>query len=338
MPLDTSHNSIFFKYPLNYNIDQTNDNAKKVSDNDYNTYASVNHGNSISIKIGDSNSKYTHIFIKSRGLSGITGDIGSDTDFGMSNIPTQIRKYDTPISSNFIRNQDYNTGDIILYSTIYYKVLRPISSDNAIYGSASKPLQTVINEFISAGRIGIGSNPNSFINQSYTELRYPKDKENMPAYSGNGYDNYLIKRTSEGNSAGISLTFYGSNIRIYEIMILEALFELAANSKFTKFEYKLTDRTGLIQQDIAGGLSKARAINNARWKHDIDYGAIFYNSESSDEILNFMQEHPNFAFAVEYSRYPHMVFPAVFPNLDAQIQFLTRIKGDHNVFFQISEA
>lgn len=282
MPLDNSHNTIFFSYPLNYNIDQESEAAINVSDNDFNTYSTED---SITLKIGSSNTKYDYIFIKAKNLATIAGgDI--DIDYSTS-LPTHIIRWEKDIAG--------------------------------LYGE-------------------INENDQDIIDLTQTERDALKDNYRSITYKG--FENYLINIDSDipPSDTEITLEFTGTGKEIYEVMVLNSVLEIGANSKFIKVEHNLIDRGGLIQEDIGGGISKAPAINNTRWKYDINYGAIFANGDANDTLIEFITENSNFGFCEEYSRFPWIVFPAVFPDLNTQIKFLTRQKNDNRVFFRLSES
>ena len=269
MPLETEHDSIFFKYPLNYGITNT---PSKVSDNDYNTYYTPT--SAIIQTIGSANVNYTHIFIKCQNVASIVSN------------PSNL------LGSDFI------------------SIEKNISVRN--FEGTSIPL------------------------------------------SVRGYQHFLIdvrdadidpKQRRSGTS--VSLTFTSMTnltMRIHEIIILDEILRLGANSEYTKIEYDRLDRGGLIQSDLASNLTKAPAINNTRWKWNVNYGAIFghdpdrFDRDKYEELLDFMEKYPNFTFACEYTRHPDRVFPALFPDLNVQLRFLNRYKNTNNAFFRISES
>ena len=80
-------------------------------------------------------------------------------------------------------------------------------------------------------------------------------------------------------------------------MVLESVLKIGANSKFIKVEHNVVDRGGIIQEDIGGGISKASAINNTRWKYDVNYGAIFANGDANDTLIEFITENIILDFA-----------------------------------------
>lgn len=150
-----------------------------------------------------------------------------------------------------------------------------------------------------------------------------------------------ISNESKSAAEALQFTFSpvsGQTVQIHEMMILDRVMELRANGNYTKIVSIVRDRSGIIQEDIEGGMSKAPGINNARWKRQIDYTALFKNGESYDKLIDFMTTYSNFAFAREPSRFPKEIFPSLFPSLEYQIENIGRRKtsGDR-VDFQIAE-
>lgn len=158
-----------------------------------------------------------------------------------------------------------------------------------------------------------------------------------------GYQNILLDFSSEQNlSTNITFGFTtksGVMVEIYEIMVLNSIMQLRANGNYTKIISRFQDRSGVIHEDIEGGLSRAPGINKTRIKRGVDYTAYFVRKDSYDNLIHFLENYQNFVFSREYSRHPDEVYPAIFPDLEHQIENIGRRKtsGD-KVDFRISES
>jgi len=59
----------------------------------------------------------------------------------------------------------------------------------------------------------------------------------------------------------------------------------------------------------------------------------------ADQLISLIRRYKNFVFAPEYRRYPERVFPALWPNPETQIRYLSRWKGGgRRVQFSVREA
>lgn len=157
--------------------------------------------------------------------------------------------------------------------------------------------------------------------------------------NGFKHDLYEIPSSNPIDGTRVRLTFTGSDIKIYALMLLERKIELNANSKYTLIVPKKVDRRSGIHTTIDGSISKYSAPNSTRWKWEYDYGAIFHNGFSYDFMLEFMENTNNFVFAPEYNRWPDQVFLATWIDSEVQIPFLSRVKAaGYQMFFKIAES
>ena len=127
------------------------------------------------------------------------------------------------------------------------------------------------------------------------------------------YDLYLLD--THFTATSVQVTFTGSNIKVYEVMLLEFGLELDANGDFTEINPDKVDRTAVLHQGVTGSIERETGIGE-REKWETDFAAKFVAGrteiEQSDVFLKWRENNLNFVFAQEYSRYPARVYPASF--------------------------
>ena len=142
---------------------------------------------------------------------------------------------------------------------------------------------------------------------------------------GKQYDLYLLD--DHFTATSVQVEFTGSNIRIYEIYLLEFGLELDANGDFTEINPDKIDRTFVLHNDVNGGIERETGIGG-RQRWEIDYLAKFVPErteiEQSDIFLNWRERNLNHFHFQEYSRYPARGYPASFMLPQVQV----RLRGD----------
>ena len=140
----------------------------------------------------------------------------------------------------------------------------------------------------------------------------------------------------------ITLTFTGTSPKIYEVMVLDRLLTLNADGGFSRIEYDSLD-LGTVEPDLRKRLSYVPPIGGERdkWLVNLSLYAPRRGAREtiSDKLIWFIRKYKNFVFAPEYKRYPARVFPALWPNPETQIRYLSRYKGGgRRVLFSVREA
>ena len=126
----------------------------------------------------------------------------------------------------------------------------------------------------------------------------------------------------------IDFTF-PADAEIAQVLILDEAenIKLSSDGRFAEIGFTYEARGAIIQQSATGVLSSAPPLNNTRPKWSVEYAANYRPRHSTYEyLLQFMRQNYNFTVAVDYPRYPHMVFPAVFPQLSKQLRYITTWK------------
>lgn len=147
---------------------------------------------------------------------------------------------------------------------------------------------------------------------------------------------------SKPKAKSITLTFAGSAPRIYEVMVLDRLLTLNADGGFSRIEYDSID-LGSVEPDLRKRLSYVPPINAERDKWLVNLTLRSPRKPTgrdtiADDLIAFIRKHKSFVFAPEYQRYPARVFPALWPNPETQLRYLSRWKGGgRRVVFSVRE-
>ena len=152
--------------------------------------------------------------------------------------------------------------------------------------------------------------------------------------------------TAKPKAKSITLTFTavtGETPRIYEVMILNRLLTLNADGGFSRIEYDSID-LGAVEPDLRKRLSYVPPIGGERDKWLVNLTLLSRRSGTgrdtiADALISFIRRYKRFVFAPEYHRYPERVFPALWPNPETQIRYLSRWKGGgRRALFSVREA
>ena len=174
------------------------------------------------------------------------------------------------------------------------------------------------------------------------------DSGDMVPITVDGFQNDLYSLWDETQNQvpqakSITLTFTGTSPRIYEVMILDRLLTLNSDGGLSRIEYDSID-LGTVEPDLRKRLSYVPPINAERDKWIVNLTSLsprIYGARDriADELISFIRRYKRFVFAAEYNRYPDRVFPALWPNPETQIRYLSRWKGSgRRVLFSVREA
>ena len=260
--------------------------------------------------------------------------------------PMNYLDFDRNLDSNGdavfeIADNDYNTFSQLDEYTIN------ITDDGTATGVATEFTHVFI-KCTGVTEVSINSEsitiPSTVVNYAGRDVRIDPD----------GYQNFLHQSYdyvgAKPTAKTIELAFTGSNIKIYEVMILDEVLYLDSNRSFTEISYRMADRSSILQKDLAERITKVPGINQDRWKWDINYQQLFLpeqiNPTDLDEdiynkVLNFIRNRTlsdNFVFCGKYSDYPQRIYPATFPNPEMQMAFLSRFTGSgESIDFTVME-
>ena len=158
--------------------------------------------------------------------------------------------------------------------------------------------------------------------------------------AGFQHDLYLLD--SHFTATSVRMTFTGANAKITEIMLLEFGIEIDANSDFTEIATNFVDREGVIHSDPGGGIAYSPSIGDQRDKWEIDYVVKVVPGktllETPEDFLYWRAKNKNHVFAMEPSRFPWRVFPAVFVRKRVPVRYRTDDKLAGEVLnFRVAE-
>ena len=85
-----------------------------------------------------------------------------------------------------------------------------------------------------------------------------------------GFQHHLYLLLDQHFTAtSVSVRFEGTNVELYEIMLLEFGISIDANGDFTEIATNFVDREGVIHSDPGGGIAYSPSIGDQRDKWEI---------------------------------------------------------------------
>ena len=157
-----------------------------------------------------------------------------------------------------------------------------------------------------------------------------------------GFQHHLLLLDQHFTATSVRVRFEGTNVEIYEILLLEFGIEIDANSDFTEIATNFVDRTGVVHSDPSGGLGYTPPLGGGRDRWQIDYAVKVVPGktllETPEEFLYWRSENRNHVHAQEPSRFPWRVFPAVFLGKSVPVRYRTNDKtGGELLTFRVAE-
>ena len=157
-----------------------------------------------------------------------------------------------------------------------------------------------------------------------------------------GFQHHLLLMDQHFTATSVRVRFEGTNVEVYEILLLEFLLEIDANSDFTEIAPDYVDRSAVIHPSPGGGVQRSSALGAERPKWETNYVVKIVPGktllESVDEFVYQMGENPNIVHAQEPSRYPARVHPASFllKRVPTRLRSDDKLQGDA-VQFRVGE-
>lgn len=158
-----------------------------------------------------------------------------------------------------------------------------------------------------------------------------------------GFQHDLFLLPSHFTATSVRLQFTGSNIEIYEIMLLELGIEIDANeSGFLEIQPVQVDRTGGVDTSDSGQLSRGPGDSNARHRRNTDVTIQVIPGvslmDNVDAFLFWLEDNPHFVIVEEFTRFPKWCYPAVNGSTRIEVRCLTDFKPNgYAVPFRILE-
>ena len=157
-----------------------------------------------------------------------------------------------------------------------------------------------------------------------------------------GFQHHLLLMDQHFTATSVRVQFEGTNVEVYEILLLEFLLEIDANGDFTEIAPDYVDRSAVIHPSPGGGIQRSSSLGAERQKWETNYVVKIVPGktllESVDEFVYQMGENPNIVHAQEPSRYPARVHPASFllKRVPTRLRSDDKLQGDA-VQFRVGE-
>ena len=157
-----------------------------------------------------------------------------------------------------------------------------------------------------------------------------------------GFQHHLLLMDQHFTATSVRVRFEGTNVEVYEILLLELLLEIDANGDFTEIAPDYVDRSAVIHPSPGGGIQRSSSLGAERQKWETNYVVKIVPGktllESVDEFVYQMGENPNIVHAQEPSRYPARVHPASFllKRVPTRLRSDDKLQGDA-VQFRVGE-
>ena len=180
----------------------------------------------------------------------------------------------------------------------------------------------------------------------WTDVDLPSTVKNWEGTDINttvlGFQHHLLLLDQHFTATSVRVRFEGTNVEIYEIMLLEFGISIDANGDFTEIATNFVDREGVIHSDPGGGIAYDASIGDQRDKWEVDYVVkVVPNKtllQTPEEFLYWRSENRNHVHAMEPSRFPWRVFPAVFVRKSVPVRYRTDDKtGGEILNFRVAE-
>ena len=180
----------------------------------------------------------------------------------------------------------------------------------------------------------------------WTDVDLPSTVKNWEGTDINttvlGFQHHLLLLDSHFTATSVRVRFQGTNVEIYEIMLLEFGISIDANGDFTEIATNFVDREGVIHSDPGGGIAYDSSIGDQRDKWEVDYVVKIVPGktilETPEEFLYWRSENRNHVFCMEPSRFPWRIFPSVFVRKSVPLRYRTDDKtGGEILSFRVAE-
>ena len=180
----------------------------------------------------------------------------------------------------------------------------------------------------------------------WTDVDLPSTVKNWEGTDINttvlGFQHHLLLLDQHFTATSVRVRFEGTNVELYEIMLLEFGISIDANGDFTEIATNFVDREGVIHSDPGGGIAYSPSIGDQRDKWEIDYVVKIVPGktilETPEEFLYWRAKNRNHVFCMEPSRFPWRIFPAVFVGKSVPIRYRTDSKTSGEILsFRVAE-
>lgn len=167
------------------------------------------------------------------------------------------------------------------------------------------------------------------------------DSDEIVSTNIRGFQNMLFSLGRQENGTSVRLNFSpvsGQTLEVTEVLVLDEFLRLEEDAIQLNPRFRPI-RSGVVQVGAGNSYSYSPGVNRARDKWRYTTEIFFYRNVDGvdirhklDTLLTLMFDYPNFAFAPEYHRYPDLLYPAMFPDLEHDISYIIRNKDEGRRF------
>lgn len=362
----------FFKLPIHYQDNRkiyslsgtTRTDAPQVNDNDYRTSSTENsyivqtHGETVT-----SNTTVDWLFVKGSNIDSYSLSVpsgkGTGNGFASKSIPRTVNTFEGTQTFTEINDIQHDLVDLssagVVVSNANLSASTATATNNLSAITTAIPVRVALSNVVltdteTAGTVEIvGENPASttvqqtlsFANsirhtpQSTTQTYITITGINLTGFSSG---TLTITYDSRLSCTEAQLVFTGTNVTIYEIMLLEHLLYFPPNESFNFIQHDL-NHNSILKTSISGQNYRIRNLSS-RPKWNSRYRAEFRSSSpvNYNQFSDLVYNNNNFVFSQEYGRYPSRVYPATWSDAGFNQQYRSRtISNGTDVEFSVQE-
>ena len=157
-----------------------------------------------------------------------------------------------------------------------------------------------------------------------------------------GFQHHLYLLPAHFTATSVRLQLQGANVQLYEVMLLEFGIQADPNGDFIDINTSFIDRRGQTDETQGDTLSYRSPLLSGRDRWAIDYALKVQAGktliQTPEEFLYWRADNKNFVFAMEWTRHPARVFPAVFVRRSVPIRYRTDNKNAGEIVgFRVEE-
>lgn len=158
-----------------------------------------------------------------------------------------------------------------------------------------------------------------------------------------GFQHHLLLLDAHFTATSVRMQFEGAGVEVYEVMLLEFGISIDANGDLLDMNPDFVDREGVVRTDPGGSIVYNSPIGEERDKWEIQYAVKVKPGktilQTPEEFLYWQMENRNCVHAVEPSRHPAQIFPAVLRRNRVPVRYRTDDKtGGQIISFTVAEA
>ena len=225
-----------------------------------------------------------------------------------------------------------NTSNIIRAAADNDYTTFSTETDYAINMAIDMATPTRVDAFFLKSK-GVASHictPTGGTGTGWTQRTLPSTVDNIRGESvsttvdGFQHDLYLLP--AHFTATSVRLQFTGTNVEIYEMMLLEVIQEIdATTSDFVEFQAEQADRAARVERSPIGSVSVISGEGD-REKRDVNMTVYIHPGgntliDSPDEFLYLLEANTRLVMAEGFSENPQWVYPAIVGSLEIPVPY-----------------